>query len=48
MMLKKGIIIIIPDEIASFVRWRIEDDLLAVMDQFHSIPFNYEINPILN
>jgi ADP-ribosylglycohydrolase len=39
---------IIPDEIASFVRWRIEDDLLAVMDQFHSIPFNYEINPILN
>ena len=27
----------IPDEIASFVRWRIEDDLLAVLDQFHSI-----------
>ena len=27
----------IPAEIASFVRWRIEDDLLAVLDQFHSI-----------
>jgi len=27
----------IPDEIASFVKWRIEDDLLAVMDQFNSI-----------
>jgi ADP-ribosylglycohydrolase len=27
----------IPDEIASFVKWRIEDDLLAVLDQFHSI-----------
>jgi ADP-ribosylglycohydrolase len=27
----------IPEEIASFVRWRIEDDLLAVLDQFHSI-----------
>jgi ADP-ribosylglycohydrolase len=26
----------IPDEIASFVKWRIEDDLLAVLDQFHS------------
>ena len=39
---------IIPDKITSFVRWRVEDDLLAVMDQFHSIPFNYEINPILN
>ena len=28
----------IPDEIASFVKWRIEDDLLAVLDQFNSIP----------
>jgi ADP-ribosylglycohydrolase len=28
----------IPDEIASFVKWRIEDDLLVVLDQFHSIP----------
>ena len=28
----------IPDEIASFVRWRIEDDLLAVLEQFNSIP----------
>ena len=27
----------IPDEIASFVKWRIEDDLLAVIDQFNSI-----------
>ena len=27
----------IPDEIASFVKWRIEDDLLAVMAQFNSI-----------
>ena len=27
----------IPYEIASFVKWRIEDDLLAVMDQFNSI-----------
>ena len=27
----------IPAEIASFVRWRIEDDLLAVLDQFNSI-----------
>ena len=27
----------IPDDIASFVKWRIEDDLLAVMDQFNSI-----------
>jgi len=27
----------IPDEIASFVKWRIEDDLLAVMSQFNSI-----------
>ena len=27
----------IPDEISSFVKWRIEDDLLAVIDQFHSI-----------
>ena len=27
----------IPAEISSFVRWRIEDDLLAVLDQFHSI-----------
>ena len=27
----------IPDEIASFVKWRIEDDLLAVMHQFNSI-----------
>ena len=27
----------IPAEITSFVRWRIEDDLLAVLDQFHSI-----------
>jgi ADP-ribosylglycohydrolase len=28
---------IIPAEISSFVRWRIEDDLLAVLDQFNSI-----------
>ena len=28
---------LIPDEIASFVKWRIEDDLLAVLDQFNSI-----------
>ena len=27
----------IPEEIASFVRWRIEDDLLEVMAQFNSI-----------
>jgi len=27
----------IPDEISSFVKWRIEDDLLDVMDQFNSI-----------
>ena len=27
----------IPDEIASFVKWRIEDDLLTVMAQFNSI-----------
>ena len=27
----------IPDEIASFVKWRIENDLLAVLDQFNSI-----------
>ena len=27
----------IPDEIASFVKWRIEDELLAVIDQFNSI-----------
>ena len=27
----------IPDEIASFIKWRIEDDLLAVIDQFNSI-----------
>ena len=27
----------IPDEISSFVKWRIEDDLLAVMAQFNSI-----------
>ncbi len=27
----------IPEEIASFVKWRIEDDLLAVLDQFNSI-----------
>ena len=27
----------IPDEIASFVKWRIENDLLAVLDQFDSI-----------
>ena len=27
----------IPDEIGSFVRWRIEDDLLVVLDQFNSI-----------
>ena len=27
----------IPDEIASFVKWRIEDDILAVLDQFNSI-----------
>ena len=27
----------IPDEISSFVKWRIEDDLLAVIDQFNSI-----------
>ena len=27
----------IPDEIASFVKWRIEDDLLAVVAQFDSI-----------
>ena len=27
----------IPDEIASFVKWRIEDDLLDVMTQFNSI-----------
>ena len=27
----------IPDEIASFVKWRIEDDLLDVLDQFNSI-----------
>ena len=27
----------IPDEITSFVKWRIEDDLLAVMAQFNSI-----------
>ncbi len=28
---------IIPDEISSFVKWRIESDILAVLDQFHSI-----------
>jgi len=28
---------IIPNKIASFVRWRIEDHLLAVIEQFHSI-----------
>ena len=28
---------IIPDEITSFVKWRIEDDLLAVLEQFNSI-----------
>ena len=27
----------IPEEISSFVRWRIEDDLLSVMAQFNSI-----------
>ena len=27
----------IPDEISSFVKWRIEDDLLDVMEQFNSI-----------
>ena len=27
----------IPDEIISFVKWRIENDLLAVLDQFNSI-----------
>ena len=30
----------IPDEIASFVKWRIENDLLAVLDQFNSIKNN--------
>lgn len=28
----------IPDEITSFVKWRIEDDLLVILDQFNSIP----------